>query len=280
MRTASNNAARDTLRLINRGQLPQYNLSPSSPLLQAMLSVSTVGLRRRFTDFPALLGAHLDFQEIEHWGPQPEPPILLLGAANILTGKMEKFNTRKEPLRVEHILSSCAVPNVFAAVEFNGAAYWDGLFSDNPPIDEMVNANFVGRENIPDEIWVIKINPTGAHIVPTTADAILDRHNELPGNMSLFHQLTAIEFLNDLILGGAFRDEFLEKFDVRDLIKIPKCFPEDPDKPYHIPFIEMSPALQRRLDYESKLDRSPENIGMLMADGEKQGQAFLAQRLA
>lgn len=45
MRTASNNAARDTLRLINRGQLPQYNLSPSSPLLQAMLSVSTVGLR-------------------------------------------------------------------------------------------------------------------------------------------------------------------------------------------------------------------------------------------
>ncbi len=274
---AFNNAARDTLRMINRGQLPQFNLSPSSPLMQGMLALSTAGLRRTFTDFRALLETHIDFAEIKRWGPQPKAPVLLLGAANVLTGRMDKFNTREEPLRVEHILSSCAVPNVFPAVQFDGRAYWDGLFSDNPPIDEMIKARIVGTENLPHEIWVIKINPTSVQEVPTAPDDILDRHNELTGNMSLFHQLGAIDFLDHLMQRGAFRDEFLKQFDIREPIKIPKCFADDPDQPYHIPLIEMSPELQAALDYESKLDRSPENIGMLMADGEKQGEKFLEQ---
>lgn len=204
---------------------------------------------------------------------------MLLGAANVLTGKLEKFNTREVPLRVEHILSSCAVPNVFPAVEFDGQAYWDGLFSDNPPIDELVRAKYVGAENLANEIWVIKINPTRIRKAPTDPETILDRRNEMTGNMSLFHQLTAIETVNGFIQRGAFRDEFLKQFEIHEPIRIPKCFEEDPDQPYHIPFIEMSPELEQSLDYESKLDRSPEHIGRLIADGEKQALKFLAQRL-
>lgn len=49
------------------------------------------------------------------------------------------------------------VNHVFAAVEFDGTAYRDGLFSDNPPVDERIQARFVGVENIAEEIWVIKI---------------------------------------------------------------------------------------------------------------------------
>lgn len=277
---AFNNSAVDTLRKINRGQLPQFNLSPSSPLMQGILAIATVGLRRTFTDFRALLEAHFDFEEIKRWGPQPDPPLLLLGAANVLTGAMEKFNSHEVPLRVEHILASCAVPNVFPAVEFDGSAYWDGLFSDNPPIDEMVRAKVVGAENVPNEVWVIKINPTTVRAVPTTPDGILDRHNELTGNMSLFHQLAMVDVIDDLILRGAFRDEFLRQLDIHEPIKIPKCFADDPDRPYHIPFIEMSPELEAVLDYESKLDRSPENIGVLLADGEKQGKKFLEQHIS
>ena len=51
-----------------------------------------------------------------------------------------------------------------------------------------------------------------------------------------------------------------------------------PDKAYHIPWIEMSEEMQRSLGYESKIDRSPENIEMLIAHGEERGRAFLAER--
>ncbi len=55
---------------------------------------------------------------------------------------------------------------------------------------------------------------------------------------------------------------------------------EDPERPYHIPMIEMSEDLAQSLNYESKLDRSPEKIKQLIEDGEKQGKQFLETRLS
>ena len=49
---------------------------------------------------------------------------------------------------------------------------------------------------------------------------------------------------------------------------------------YHIPYLEMSASLQSTLDYESKLDRSPEKLRPMIADREKQAAAFLAARIA
>jgi NTE family protein len=77
---------------------------------------------------------------------------------------------------------------------------------------------------------------------------------------------------------GAFREEFLAERDIKEPIKIPKLFPEDPDHPYHIPMIDMSDELACSLTYESKLDRSPENINRLIMDGEKQGRRFIEAR--
>ena len=51
-----------------------------------------------------------------------------------------------------------------------------------------------------------------------------------------------------------------------------------PDEPYYIPWIEMSDEMQRSLDYEGKLDRSPENVESLIAHGEERGGIFLAER--
>ena len=42
--------------------------------------------------------------------------------------------------------------------------------------------------------------------------------------------------------------------------------------------IDMSEDLAKSLTYESKLDRSPENINRLILDGEKQGQKFIEAR--
>jgi NTE family protein len=189
-----------------------------------------------------------------------------------------KFNSRVEAIEVKKILASCAIPNIFPAVEIGKDAYWDGIFSDNPPVDELIDPFFVGNENIPNEIWIIKINPTQRSTIPTRIDDILDRRNELEGNVSLFQDIRKIERLNNLFLNGAFTEEFLARYHIKEPIKIPKPFAIEEDYSYHIPWIEMSPEFSETLNYESKLDRCPEHIGALVEEGEKQARKFLAER--
>ena len=267
-----------TLELASQGLIPQYNLSPASPMAKTWFSLATRGMRSRFTDFTELLATHIDFSEIASWGAQPEPPILILGACNILTGRLHKFNSYHEPIRIEHLLASACVPSIFPAVTLETMAYWDGLFSDNPPIEDFIKRDSVGIKNIAQEIWVIKINPTTCDRIPEAPDEIADRRNELEGNVSLFQNLRQIENLNMMFSRGAFRKEFLAEGDIKEPFKIPKLFPEDPDRPYHIPMIDMSEELAKSLTYESKLDRSSESINRLIRDGEKQGQKFIEAR--
>ena len=125
---------------------------------------------------------------------------------------------------------------------------------------------------------MIKINPTTLDKIPTTPSEISDRRNELEGNVSLFHSLQQVEDINTLILRGELTDEFLARRGMKGPFKIPKAYAENPDLDYHIPMIEMSEDLAKSLDYESKLDRSPENISSLIQDGEKQGKKFLETR--
>jgi NTE family protein len=274
-----NDFAIKTLEYTSKGLLPQFNISPASPFLKQWMSIATLGLRSRFTNFQELLEAHIDFQEIAAWGAQTEPPILLLGASNILTGKLWMFNSSHEPIQVGHILASCAIPNLFPAVRIGENAYWDGIFSDNPPITELIDPEDVGLANMPQEIWVIKLNPTRREQVPVEPNDILDRRNELEGNISLFQSLRSVERLNNLLIQGAYKEEFLQQLGVREPVKIPRAFIELEEKPYHIPFIEMSSDLQKSLNYESKLDRSPERIKQLIEDGRQQGKRFLESRL-
>lgn len=275
-----NDSAIRALELTSKGILPQFNVSPSSPVLERWMSFATIGLRSRFTNFQELLETHINFQEIAAWETQSDGPVLLMGASNILTGKLWVFNSSHAPIDVKQILASCAIPNLFPAVEIGSDAYWDGIFSDNPPINELIDPDFVGADKIPEEIWVIKLNPTRRETIPVAVDDILDRRNELEGNLSLFQSLQEIERLNNLFLAGAFRDEFLAQFHIKAPIKIPRSFIEKADKPYYIPFIEMSSSLQNSLNYESKLNRNPEFIQQLIEDGKQQGRQFLEARLA
>ncbi|RZU02992.1 patatin-like phospholipase family protein [Rivibacter subsaxonicus] len=268
------------LRLSNAGAVPSLSTSPYSPWMQMLMHWSTHGLRPDFSDFRGLLEKHLDFDELRRWGALDARPVLLVGAVDVLSGKLARFSSRNEAVRVEQLLASAAVPDIFQAVEFDGGAYWDGLFSDNPPISEALQGQFVGEENIAQEIWVIKINPTTCAEVPQTASQISSRRNELIGNGSLFQQIEAIQLKNELYLAGAFNPAFARRLDIDGPVKIPKCFASDPDREYHIPFIEMSETLSSRLDYESKLDRDEAHIEAMIADGEQQAEVFLAARRA
>ena len=251
---------------------------PPSPVAQSLSQFATMGLRENFTSFQTLLEAHVDFAEIASWGPRAKRPILMVGAANVTTGMLTKFISNREPIRVEHVLASCAVPTIFPAVQIGEDVFWDGLFSDNPPVQELIRPSSVGAENVPEEIWLIKINPTRRETVPVRTDDIIDRRNQLEGNISLFQQLRHVEMFNDMLLSHAFRPEFLDQFDIKAPVRIPKSFSPSPDKPYHIPCIEMSSELQETLDYESKIDRSAAHIEHLVVEGEHCARAFLRER--
>jgi NTE family protein len=122
--------------MINSGLLPTFQLSPASAAAQSLMQFATMGLREKFTSFQTLLEAHVDFAEIASWGPRAKRPILMVGAANVTTGMLTKFISNREPIRV---------------------VFWDGLFSDNPPVQELIRPSSVGAENVPEEIWLIKI---------------------------------------------------------------------------------------------------------------------------
>ena len=132
---------------------------------------------------------------------------------------------------------------------YNKSDYWDGLFSQNPPVRDFVD----GVDVKPDEIWVIQINPRTINKLPESVGTINDRRNELAGNLSLYQELYFIEKVNEWIEKGYFQGS---KY-----------------KPIHVRFIKML----RELDLETKLDRSQEFIEEMMIYGEKQAGEFLRQ---
>jgi NTE family protein len=278
--SAFNDMVIQSLRMVNSGMLPSFQLSPSSPAAQTMLSMLTFGARNTVTDFPTLLSKYIDFDEIRRWGPRAERPVLVIGAANVTTGKLAKFVSRNEPIRREHVLASCCVPSIFPAVRIDDELYWDGLFSDNPPVEELIRDRSVGANNVPEEIWVIKINPTHSASPLENPAHIIDRRNQVEGNISLFQQLGHLEMRDDMIMLDAFRPEWLAQYDVKAPIRIPKSFATDADRPYHIPWIEMPDSVQASLDYEGKIDRSARNINTLIAMGEGAARAFMEKRKA
>ncbi|MCP4935866.1 MAG: patatin-like phospholipase family protein [bacterium] len=248
------------VQLINKGMMPEWKMSPASPIAETMVSASTLLLpRQHFYDFRGLLESYIDFQALASL-VEPSSPVLVIGAADVLKGKFKKFNSRKGEIQVEAILASAAVPSVFPAVEIGKDAYWDGLFSDNPPTDELLDPDIVGKENKPDEIWVIQINPTTCESIPDTPEEIADRRNEMIGNESLFQDLKKIDMVNNFLDQGAFTEEFLVKHDYKLV-----C----------VRILEMSPELQKDLNYSTKINRSADHINRLIEDGEKQGNNFL-----
>ncbi len=201
----------------------------------------------------------MDFEEIKKL-VTPSSPALLLGAANVLTGEFKKFSSLKDEIRVEAVLASAAIPSISPAVQIETDAYWDGLLSDNPPTDELIDGDFVGADRKPNELWVIQINPETRGEIPKTPEQILDRRNEMIGNQSLFQDLKHIEMVNKFLKDGAFTEKYVKKRSYRHV---------------DIFIIKMSEDLLETLAHSSKLNRDAAFIDRLMKNGESQGALCL-----
>ena len=194
-----------------------------------------------------LLERHVDFGRIQGL-IKPSSPMLLIGTADVVSGEFKAFSSYRDRINVDMILASAALPTLFKAVHTNGGVYWDGLFTQNPPVRELPDAK-------PDEIWVIQIDPQNRAAEPKTMPNIMDRRNELAGNLSLYQETYFIEKINEWVAEGSLSGTKHSVIEVK--------------------WIEML----WELDSESKLNRDPQFIQRMMAYGEDQAEAFLNKEL-
>ena len=75
------------------------------------------------------LGAHVDFDYLNRDGPR-----LSVGAVNVRDGNFAYFDKRKEPIRMEHVMASGALPPGLPPVKIGKDYFWDGGLVSNTPL--------------------------------------------------------------------------------------------------------------------------------------------------
>jgi NTE family protein len=258
----------EMLRLTERGFLPSFAMSPASPQFRILMrAIAFMIGRPEFTDLRALIVKHLDFDALPSL-VDDESPVLLVGAADVLEGTFKIFSSARGEISPESLLASAAVPNLFPAVWVDGHAYWDGIFSTNPPVAALFHDAAMGGYKRPQELWIVQVNRSQVDSVPERPSDIVDRRNHLAGNLSMQHELSRIATFNLVLKEGGLTEQFRARIGLYAT------------EPITVRYIRMSEALYKGLDYPSKLSRQPAHISRLIADGETQADAFLAQFLA
>jgi NTE family protein len=251
------------VRLAEHGFIPTVASSPSGLgfRLWAEAASRLIG-RPEFTDIRALVTKHVDVDALPRL-VHADSPVLLVGAGDVLEGELKMFSSAKGEISIDALLASAAIPNLFPAMWVAGHAYWDGIFASNPPVFGFLREPLVGKARMPDEIWIIQVNPARHDDVPDSPAEISNRRNHLAGNLSLAHELQIIEIINLLLKEGALTAEFRHHFGLAAIERIT------------VRFIRMSRELAQGLDYPSKLSRLRSHIERLMAEGQAQARAFL-----
>lgn len=247
-------------------------------LLTRLLSASSVKFQSTPYDFPnvlwakygqdrirAALGAALPPGGLHGAGRHGGKPLLFIGAAEILTGLGRAIPGQLAS--IEHLLASATLPEIYPAhrvMEGNhwDGTYWDGLFATNPPIAALLD---VPTAHLPDEIWVVRINPKTRTRTPMTWAEIADRQNELAGNLSLEQEINQLARINKLLRGGQCRQPLTHhngKRFYKEVVARELWLEED-----HI---------DSALTLASKFDRSPDFIRQLYGHGLAQAGAFLS----
>jgi NTE family protein len=188
----------------------------------------------------------VDFGEIGRLVTASSPK-LLIGAVEVLSGEFEVF--RNAEVTAKKILASCALPMMFRAVRLgDDGVYWDGLFSQNPPIRDFMR-EFPDATTKPDEIWLIQISPQRREHEPQSISEILNRRGEMSGNLALHQEIDFVNEVNGLL----------------------PYLPKEHYKHIEVRKIEML----WEMDAASKMDRRPSFVREMFTYGEEQAEEFL-----
>lgn len=233
------------------GTVPELRTSPYAPTTEAFEDFLTrTAPRPEFFDLRRLLEAHAPQHLL---GQKIVEPRLLIGAADVLSGGFKLFDSSAGEITVNALLASCALPSLYQAQRVTGAVYWDGLFSQNPPMHDLIS---VPKGQVkPDEIWLVRINPRERDREPRSASEIEDRRNELGANLALHQELRFIARVNQWLKDGVLSSPEHKHVTVREL--------------------EMDLEVSGGLGYSSKLNRSPRLLDRLFEHGIDRARRFV-----
>jgi NTE family protein len=127
-----------------------------------------------------LIGRFVDFERIRSGDRN-----LFITATNVLTGEPRVF-ARLE-ITPEVVMASACLPLMFRAVEIEGVPYWDGGYSGNPVVLPFLESGSSA------DILIVQINPRERAKLPTSANEIMTRMNEITFNAPLIAELRALE---------------------------------------------------------------------------------------
>jgi NTE family protein len=253
-----------------------FGLNPRSRISEAATArLPLLGVRRQYFDLEDLLDkACPSFQYIT-WNSVHTR--LLVGASETIEGVETTFDSdcnmtgqggrhtaqsvghrwrKRLPLTLEGVAASGTLPQFRQAQKIGRGYYWDGLYSQNPPVREFLAS--VKIHHVPDEIWIVRINPQQCAQQPLSNAEIEDRQNELMGNLSLNKELDFILTVNDWIAkyGAAFANDY---------------------KPVTVRTIKMTERTAAQLRYSSKFNRSNEFMNQLRSEGRQVAREWLCQ---
>jgi NTE family protein len=132
----------------------------------------------------------IDFDRLR----RASPTELFLAATNVRNGQSRIFTTPEIDAGV--VAASACLPFIFPAVVIDGEAYWEGGYSDNPPLRPLL------RDNLPRDVLLVHVYPAERRTVPKTPEQILERISEITFNNSALKELRAIGHVGNLIASG------------------------------------------------------------------------------
>ncbi len=130
-----------------------------------------------------LIDEYVDFDAIR----AKDAPRIFISATNARTGGAHIF--RNADVSTDALLASACLPLLFPPIRINGADYWDGGYSANPPLMPLV------QESPNDDLLLVTINPITRDKTPHTPEGIASRLTELGFNQTLVKDLRGLNLL-------------------------------------------------------------------------------------
>jgi NTE family protein len=256
------------------------SLNPYGAIFKAVAAcLPSLGVRKQYFDLEDMLAkACPEFDRIDWPGINTR---VLIGATEVVNGFETVFDSdvnkrmqdknkgmqpvknpkdkasywrQRLPLTLSGVAASGTLPIFREAEHIKGNGhYWDGLYSQNPPVREFIAG--ADEVQVPDELWIVRINPQQWPELPRFNADIQDRRNELMGNLSLHKELDFILKVNDW--KGRYKD-----------------FAND-HKRVIVRTIKMKEKTADELRYSSKFDRSRDFTEKLREEGEKVARDWL-----
>ncbi len=129
------------------------------------------------------LGELVDFTLVNRGSPR-----LTVGAAHVRTSMMRYFDSREQPITIDHILASGALPPAFPAVRIEGELYWDGGIMSNTPTEVIFEDN-PRRSSL---IFAVHVwNPDGPE--PGTIWEVLHRQKDIQYSSRIAGHITRLK---------------------------------------------------------------------------------------